>query len=257
MQKINRIGEINKNSYGSVMTIIEYKNNKEIIVEFDNGFIKKCGYRVFKEGKLISPYCKTICSIGYIGEGKYPQSNKKGKTPQYHHWFAMIQRCYNNKRLEKFPSYKGCSVCEEWHNFQNFAKWFDENYYEINGEQMALDKDILYKGNKIYSPQTCIFVPQRINNLFTKNNNKRGDYPIGVSWDKSKNKFISLCHIYNSSTHKSTTVTIGRYDTSKEAFYAYKEFKENYIKQVADEYKPYIPQKLYNAMYRYEVEITD
>ena len=50
---------------------------------------------------------------------------------------------------------------------------------------------------------------------------------------------------------------IGRFDTPEEAFYAYKQFKENYIKEVADEYKDSIPQKLYEAMYRYEVEIDD
>ena len=63
-----------------------------------------------------------------------------------------------------------CSVYEGWHNFQNFAKWYEDNYYEIEEEQMHLDKDILVKGNKVYSPDTCVFVPETINGLFVKSN---------------------------------------------------------------------------------------
>lgn len=75
----------------------------------------------------------------------------------------MLRRCYDKQFQERQPTYKGCIVCEEWYNFQNFAKWFDENYYEIEGEKIALDKDLLKLNNKIYSPSTCCFLPQRIN----------------------------------------------------------------------------------------------
>ena len=164
----------------------------------------------------------------------------------------MLERCYYEIVQSKQPTYKGCSVCDEWHNFQNFAKWFDENYYQCGNEKTHLDKDILFKKNKIYSPDTCIFVPQKINLLFLKNGKNRGIYPIGVYFEKSRNKYNAhLC---------ATGKTIGRYNAPEEAFQAYKQTKENYIKKVADEYKskyPQFPQKLYEAMYRYEVEIDD
>ena len=120
---------------------------------------------------------------------------------------------------------------------------------------MALDKDVLVKGNKTYSPNTCVFVPQNINVLFTKCNKARGKYPIGVSFYKDRNKYQAHCKIF--SNGKSKQKNLGYYNNIDDAFYAYKQFKEDYIKQVADEYKDNIPNKLYEAMYNYKVEITD
>ena len=120
---------------------------------------------------------------------------------------------------------------------------------------MALDKDILVKGNKIYSPETCVFVPQNINTLFTKRNKVRGEYPIGVSFYKNTNKYLAQCNILING--KSQYKKLGYYNNIEDAFNAYKESKEANIKQVADYYKDNIPNKLYEAMYNYEVEITD
>ena len=168
----------------------------------------------------------------------------------------MLIRCYEPYTINKYPTYIEVIVCKEWHNFQNFAKWYEENYYEIGKGKMHLDKDILFKGCKIYSPKTCIFVPERINYLFIKSNAIRGEYPIGVSWYKTSNKFRVQCKILDKENNRKV-IHLGYYTTSEEAFLAYKVFKENYIKQVADEYKKLIPQKLYEAMYKYEVEIND
>ena len=115
---------------------------------------------------------------------------------------------------------------------------------------MCLDKDILVKGNKIYSPETCCFVPNEINVLFTKKEKDRGEYPIGVSI--ISNKYVARCGVGNSKNK-----TIGSFKTPKEAFQAYKQYKEQYIKKVADKYKCQIPNNLYKAMYSYQVEITD
>ena len=136
-------------------------------------------------------------------------------------------------------------------NFQNFAEWYEENKYEVHGEKIHLDKDILIKGNKIYSPETCLLVPQRINDLFIKRGNDRGDSPIGVCNPNEDNKYMVQCLQGNKSRF------IGYYDDELEAFYAYKTAKESYIKQVADDYKDKIPPIVYNALYNYEIEITD
>ena len=114
---------------------------------------------------------------------------------------------------------------------------------------MCLDKDILIKGNKVYSPETCVFVPTAINNLFVKKQRSRGDYPIGVR--KLKQRYSAYLGI------KGKTKTIGVYDTVEDAFFSYKSAKEVYIRQVADEYKNIIPTKLYTAMINYEVDISD
>ena len=120
---------------------------------------------------------------------------------------------------------------------------------------MCLDKDILFHGNKIYSPETCLIVPERINKLFTKSTKSRGEYPIGVR--ERRNRLIAYCSI--TENNKTKQVNLGRFPLHQveEAFLTYKRFKENYIKQVADEYKNSIPDKVYQALYNYEVEITD
>ena len=167
----------------------------------------------------------------------------------------MLKRCYSDECQKKHPTYKDCTVCEEWHNYSDFKEWFDNNYYEIEGERMALDKDILVKGNKIYSPNTCVFVPQNINTLFIKSNKIRGKYPIGVTFNKDKNKYQAQCNTLINGKNMKKALRL--YNTIEEAFNAYKQFKEANIKQIADYYKENIPDKLYEAMYNYKVEITD
>jgi hypothetical protein len=184
-------------------------------------------------------------------EEKYEIYIKKTnkRTNAGERWHSMLMRCTSEKLKNRFPSYADCSVCEEWKDFQIFAKWHEENYYKIDNEKMCLDKDILIKGNKIYSPNTCVFTPQKINLLFTNRKLDRGNYPVGVSRDDSS--FASKISI------KGKDICIGRYSTKEEAFQRYKEEKEKYIKQVADEYKNRIPKKLHEAMYNYKIEITD
>lgn len=167
----------------------------------------------------------------------------------------MLKRCYDPKFHENNSSYIKCEVFKDWLNFQNFAKWYDDNFYQLENEVMHLDKDILYKHNKIYSPKTCIFTPQNINILFIKSEKSRGDAPIGVYWDKIKNVFIAQGTIFENG--KSKTVYLGRYNNSNDAFQSYKNFKENHLKEIANLYKDRIPQKLYDALINYKVEITD
>ena len=255
MKKIDRTGEINYNKNGTEMKIIEYISYNKIIVEFQDKYKAKVTsqYGEFKKGKTRNPYDKNVFSVGYMGEGKYTE---KTHFKIYNTWKAMLGRCYDPYSLNKEPSYINCYVEEYLHNFQNFAKWYEENYYEIEGDTMCLDKDILEKNNKIYDREHMIFVPKRINTLFVKNDVNRGKYPIGVYYNKKENKFRSQLSFLNKEGVKKRK-DLGRFNTSTEAFNKYKIEKENYIKQVADEYKDFIPIELYNAMYNYEVEIND
>lgn len=257
-QEQERLGEINISNEGYEMKIIEYNNARDILVEFQDEHKAKVTveYSQFKKGEIKNPFHKSIFGVGYLGKGEYEIRINGKQTIVYIRWFSMMQRCYDPYFLNKEPTYIDCYVCEEWHNFQNFCKWFYKHEYRCEKDDLCLDKDILIKDNKIYSPQTCILVPKRINNLFTKRNKSRGKYPIGVSWHKASNKFQAKCSILDRNG-KNKTEFLGYYNTSKEAFYAYKNFKENYIKQIADEYKDAIPQKLYDAMYRWEVGIDD
>jgi len=248
---IDRTGEIGFNNNKNRMTIIEYKTSKNLNVKFDNGYITKCTYQMFQNGEVRSPYDKTKLGIGYVGVGKYKVRINNKLSCQYIKWDSMFQRCYNTKYRNHF-AYRNCTVCDEWLNFQNFAKWYDENYYMVSNEDMQLDKDILHKGNKIYSPNNCVFVPQRINILFVKSDHARGEYPIGVTYCNKSNDFVSRC-----CNSKGGRTYLGNYNNINQAFNVYKNYKERLIKQVADEYKNQIPQILYDALYKYKVEITD
>ena len=251
-RKIDRTGEINISNEGYKMEIIKYFSWDNIIIEFQDKYKAKiiCRYNDFKKGSIKNPYHPSVCGKGYLGEGGY---SYKTHPQIYKEWSSMLHRCYDSEVHKTKPTYENCTICEEWYNFQNFAKWYKENYYEIEEQKMCLDKDILKKNNKIYNPQNCIFVPNRINVLFTKSDKARGEYPIGVSFHKKYNKLIVRCNINNKTKH------LGMFELNQvnEAFLTYKNFKENYIKQVADEYKDLIPLNLYEAMYKYKVEITD
>lgn len=241
-------GDVNYNSQGLKMTVIAYRGVRSIDVMFEDGYIiKNCCYSNFKAGTLNSYYYPTVFGVGYLGD--ISKNEKVRELDSYKSWVQMIKRCYG-KDVE--PVYMDCKVCDEWLCYSNYKVWFDENYYTVDSIKMNLDKDILIKGNKIYSSGTCIFTPQNINKLFTKSDRTRGELPIGVYRVSGYgNKYAS----HHNSCGK--LVNLGTFDTVEEAFDAYKEAKEKEIKRVADEFKGRIPQKLYDAMYNYQVEITD
>lgn len=257
MGKTDKAGEINMSNEGYEMKIVEYNNANDIIVEFQDKYKTKVHtqYVNFKKGVAKNPYHPSVYNVGYLGVGKY---SRKTHFEIYKCWKSMLQRCYDPYDLNKHPTYIDCCVCKEWLNFQTFARWYEENIYNCNNEVMCLDKDILNKNNKIYSPKTCIFVPHRINILFIKSDKTRGEYPIGVSYYKNYNKLIVKCNILDENG-KSNKKYLGYFPLDKpfQAFVVYKQFKEKYIKQVADEYKELISEKLYKAMIEYEVEIND
>ena len=246
-----RVGEESVNNFGSRIVISEYIKATDITIFFpEYNWSVKATYGQFQNGLIKCPYERRTYGVGYIGEGQY-QPKENGKTTKaYEKWNDMLQRCYNEKMIQRNKTYSECEVCDEWHCFQNFAQWFNDNYYTVESQSTHLDKDILNKNNKIYSPDTCVFVPKEINNLFVKQQRQRGDTPIGVhklKYDKYR-ATISI---------DSKNKILGEFDTMEEAFYAYKLAKEQNIKDVADKYKELIPDRLYNAMYSYEIELDD
>lgn len=241
----NRVGEETTLLSGLKAKIIEYRTAKDIDVEIysTKEIIKNCTYRQFKTGEIKSHFSPTVVNVGIVGNNI--ATEEQNKTIAYTKWSSMLNRVI----LKNNVAYQDKDVCEEWLIYENFLKWHNKNYYEVEGETMCLDKDILCKGNKIYSPETCIYVPERINILFVKSLTNKGDYPIGVVKNGKK---------YNWQLSKKDRRIRGYgFNTPEEAFYGYKQAKEQYIKEVAEEYKDRIPQKLYEAMYKYEVEITD
>ena len=247
----NRIGEVRRSNQCGLMNIIEYNSASNITVKFKTGFITKTQYSTFKSGLVKDPLFPIHYGIGYIGIGKHKPSINCKMTIGYKTWNHMLERCYEPYRINKFPTYQNATVCDEWLNFQNFAEWRQEEYYELLDECVQLDKDIIKKGNKIYSPEYCSFVPQSINSLLTKSNKARGKYPIGVSFDKNANKFTAKLKVDGKRKH------LGCFLTPTKAFMTYKTAKEEQIKIMANKYKAVLDIKVYQSLMNYEVEITD
>lgn len=172
---------------------------------------------------------KLIYGIGFNSTGIHKNIIGGRYTKAYRVWLAMLTRCYDKKSQKRQPTYIGCSVDSRWHDFQDFADWFYSNPYSDFGYQ--LDKDLLIDGNKIYSPETCCFVPQEINKLFSSNAAKRGSHPKGVSFYKPRSKYTANISI------NSKPVCLGYFDSPKEARQAYLTRKESYVREKALEWK--------------------
>ena len=241
----NRVGEKFTTKQGYEIEIVEYIDSKNIKVRFEKGHALVVRMHDIKRGFIMNPLHPMTYGVGYLGIGEYKTKVNNVSTPYYRLWNKVLERCYSERYQIKNPTYKNCTISEEWHNFQNFAKWYEENYIE----GFELDKDILVKGNKIYSPETCCFIPPEINTLLIKCDGSRGIYPLGVY--KVGHRFASCLK------KQGKNVTLGTFDTPEEAFQVYKTAKEEYIKEVADIWKPLIQPKVYRALYNYKVEIND
>lgn len=249
---INRTGEKYMTNEGYLIEIVSTTNYKKCSIKFEDGtIIHDVRYEHIKNGNVANPFHKSVLNIGFFGIGHHTARYKNGGiTKAYNAWRGVIRRCYSVQNHAKHPTYKDCEVDERWHNFQVFAEWFYQNC-ENHMQNWALDKDILIKGNKTYSPETCCFVPQEINSIFSKSDSKRGEYPIGVGITKSGKYFTKIAKYSGNSN------IISYHSTPEEAFESYKIAKESYIKEVADIWKDQIEPRVYQAMHNYKVEITD
>lgn len=200
--------------------------------------------------RTYDPTVASVYGVGYMPV-KWNSHEPSGKiTKEYNLWSGMMTRAYNPKYHEKKPTYKDVTVCDEWLHMDNFSDWCQEQIgYKADGFQ--LDKDILKKGNKTYTPELCVFVPTEINSQLTKAGSRRGEYPIGVSWHSEHEKFMACLREDKRTKH------IGYFSCPTKAFEAYKYAKEKYLKKLADKYRDVIDPRCYEALYNYQVEITD
>ena len=257
MEKLNHLNEIKLNNQGCLMKIVEDNGSSDIVVEFQDEYkySKHTIYANFKSGSIRNPYYPSIFGIGITG-CKYPTKVNGVSTKEYNAWVDMLKRCLMEKTKDKQPSYRDVECCKEWLNFEVFCDWLhsQSNFSKWkSGKRWAIDKDILFKRNKIYSPETCCLVPQRVNCLFLKREAERGKYPIGVSY--RKDGFLASCH--NPFTNQREE--LGYHSTPNNAFNTYKTYKEDLIKQIAQmEYSVgNITKQCYQSMMNYEVEIDD
>lgn len=256
-----RLNEERLNNQGCLMKIVEYNDALDIVIEFQDEYKARVHteYSNYKRGNVKNPYYPSVYGVGITGN-KYPTwiIGTDNHTKEYRAWMNMLIRCFDKKTKERYPTYKDATCCKEWLLFENFYEWLhkQENFekWYVN-DDWHLDKDIILKGNKTYSPETCCLVPYNVNKLFIKHELYRGNLPIGVTKCKNRDGYIIRC--MNPITGERDY--LGYRTSLNESFNLYKSYKEDIIKQVAQiEYaKGDITEQCYRAMMNYEVEITD
>lgn len=247
----NRVGEVWTTNEGYKATILEHldKSKVKILLSDNRSTIVEVYYNHLKNGKVRNPYHPSLFNIGYVGEGfEYPPSIDRKPSPCYSRWHGMMRRCYDAKKQTKQPFYIGCSVSEDWHCYSTYSIWYKENYKDYMLD-WQVDKDIIKKGNKIYSSTNCDFVPYEVNNVILKQSKYRGDLPIGVS-TTCKNK-------KNPYRSRFANKTLGCHKTIEEAFQTYRIVREAHIIKMAEKWKGKISDRVYQALINYKIEITD
>jgi hypothetical protein len=251
IKRIPEIGSMFLQKKGHTLRITALTDNTDRVMVEDITLQERGSWSVLYSGlvngavrSIVAPF--NAKSPAYIGIGKY---HSKNCDLGYSKWLGMFRRCYIDGNI----NYKNCKVSEFWWDFQNFAKWFEDNYPKDLSIHWELDKDILTKGNKVYSPENCCFVPRDINTLFTSRINHRGDYPLGVYYKTKNKKFCAQC----ADGSGGAQVYLGLHNTAEEAFMVYKEFKEATIKKQADKFKDCITKEVYETLYNYQVEWGD
>lgn len=164
--------------------------------------------------------------VGFTEEGKRIQK-LDWICPFYLRWRGMLERSYSEKYHAKYPSYIGCHVTPEWHYFMTFRKWMVEQDWE--GKE--LDKDLLVPGNKLYSPDTCVFLTGAVNTFLIYNSSLRGEWPVGVNYDKNSGKFRAQGNLVVEKKRKS----LGYYEKVEDAHQAYLTFKFEQAKILASQ----------------------
>ena len=193
----------------------------------------------------------SVYGIGYLGGNLGLKTSYNGKKCNiYYAWKNMLERCYNEKFHQRQPTYEGCTVSDEFKDYSKWREWYDKYPYKQDGWQ--IDKDLLIKGNKVYSEDCCVFLPKEINSVLTKRTALRGEYLIGVCWHNTNKAFVAKVN-----KNKGNPEWLGSFNTEIEAFNAYKQSKESYIKELADKYKDLLDPRAYKALYNYTVDIDD
>ena len=237
------------NNYGDV-EVTEYVDSHNITVKFLNtGAIKNTTASALTTGVLKDSEVHDTHKYGVMD---IPKSVGRGGRcdPLYKKWNGMMQRCYNPKNKINNPAYEACTSSETFRHFSKFKSWY---YSQIGCEQEGwhLDKDILIKGNKVYSEDTCCIVPPEINVALANNKSVRGSFPQGVIYNSTKTRYRA--RIQRGDKRES----LGTYDTPEEAFYAYKPVKEAHIKSLAEKWKDQIDNRVYEALMNWTIEIAD
>lgn len=186
----------------------------------------------------------TVRGVGYLGVGEHEATVKGKRTPAYIVWEAMLLRCYSPKYQAKHPTYVGCTVHPDWHNFQVFAEWYSKQH-RLKG--WHLDKDLRAPNSHIYSEETCTFIPHELNTVLGACDSRRGELPQGVY--QSGKKYVA--QLSTGGKHH----YLGTHNSAEVASELYRLAKEEYVRSLADQYRHQIHPQVYATLSRYEVTV--
>ena len=245
------VGKVCKSKLSGDFKILKYNDAKDVEIQFlKTGYETTVELGSIRKGNVKDPYAPSVCGVGITGT-KYSPSINGVKTKEYVLWMSMLIRCYNESFKKKRQTYEGCEVSNKFKSYEYFYEWCNKQIgFDVSG--FELDKDLLMKGNKVYSEDTCVFIPSEINTVLTKSTASRGQHLIGVNWCKKGKAFKAQVN-----KNKGKSEHLGYFKTEIEAFNAYKQAKEAFVKEQANKWKGKIDERAYNALINYTVDITD
>ena len=243
------VGEVYENKVGLKFVVIEYNGCNDVKVKFvDSSYTTFSTTGNIRSGSVKDKMSPSVYGVGVVGVNSISTNQKPHQ--EYVFWNSMLQRCYDLSYQLKRPTYIGCTSSNNFKYYPYFKDWCNKQV-GFGNKGWCLDKDILVKGNKLYSEDTCCFVPREINSLFALSGNTRGLNPIGVQFNLEEGNYSARVSRDGKHCH------IGTYETKEDAFLWYKEAKELHIKSVAKRWFGKIDQNVFNALMTYEVGILD
>ena len=184
------VGKVCKSKSSGDFKILKYNDARNVEVQFlKTGFETSATLGNIKGGCVKDPYLPSVYGIGVLGT-KYPSKVNGVITKEYSLWMNMLRRCYSDKYQKKYPTYEDCEVSDNFKSFEYFYEWCNKQV-GFDNKDWQLDKDLLIKGNKVYSENTCVFIPVEINLLLTKRDASRGEHLIGVCWSNTHKAFVA------------------------------------------------------------------
>lgn len=251
--KAKHEGKIFPTNYDGEVKVLEYINSKNILIEFiDTQYQKKA-----QLGNLLSGLIKddSISFMHNIEGLVYGDEVGRSKLPEYSRWKSLLERCYNDKYHVNKPTYKDCTVSDNFKQFPYFKDWCNAqigfNSKDDKGKPFHLDKDILVKGSRQYNENVCVFVPHDINTLLSQSSHSREELPLGVSHSCTKGNYVACLNKYGNN------IQLGTFNTAEEAFQAYKQAKEHHVKEVANKWKGQIDMRVYETLMDWSININD
>ena len=229
-------------NHGAIV-VVKYTNAANVLVEFtETGYKTNTCVTYIKSGKIGDKLKPSVCGVGFIGDGPYDSKTHKDL---YNRWNGMMQRCYAEKFRE--GCYSGVTACPDWHNFQNFVEWSIKQIgFDVEGWE--LDKDIIIRGNRIYCPNACCFIPKRINSLLIKSGEYKSNGMLGGVHICNKNGYYRASY----RDEAGNRLVLETPDLEKAENW-YRKGKESVVKSIASLYEGIIDQRAYDALMRWEV----